>query len=58
MRKADESSKTKRAVEKAIGETVRKSVISLYKNGIDINIIALSFELSIEQVKQILNLND
>jgi predicted transposase/invertase (TIGR01784 family) len=58
MRKADESSKTKRAVEKAIGETVRKSVISLYKNGIDLNIIALSFEISIEQVKQILNLND
>ena len=58
MRKADESSKTKRAVEKAIGETVRKSVISLYKNGIDLNIISLSFEISIEQVKQILNLND
>ena len=58
MRKADESSKTKRAVEKAIGETVRKSVISLYKNGIDLKIIALSFELSIEHVKQILNLND
>ena len=58
MRKADESSKTKRAVEKAIGETVRKSVISLYKNGIDLKIIALSFEISIEQVKQILNLND
>jgi predicted transposase/invertase (TIGR01784 family) len=66
MRKADESSKTRRAVEKAvgkavekaIGETVRKSVISLYKNGIDLNIMALSFEISIEQVKQILNLND
>ena len=58
MRKADESSKTKRAVEKAIDEKVRKSVISLYNNGIELKIIALSFEISIEQVKQILNLND
>ena len=58
MRKADESSKTKRAVEKAIDEKVRKSVISFYNNGTDLNIIALSFEISIEQVKQILNLYD
>ena len=58
MRKADEGSKTKRAVEKAIDEKVRKSVISLYNNGIELKIIALSFEISIEQVKQILNLND
>ena len=62
MRKADEGSKTKRAVEKAvekaISETIGKSVISLYNNGIELKIIALSFEISIEQVKQILNIND
>ncbi len=34
------------------------SLIGLYNNGIDLKIIALSFEFSIEQVEQILNLHD
>ncbi len=58
MRKADESSKTKRAVEKAIDEKIKKSVLNLYNNGVDKQTIAISLEITIEQVNQILNIND
>ncbi len=54
MRKTDESSKTKRAIDKVIEETV----IRMYKNSVAIEIIALSTEFSIEKVKQILKIID
>jgi len=65
MRKADESSKTKRAVEKAL-EIERKqqeqkdieTVKELYKNGVSVEIISISVKLSIERIKEILNLNE
>jgi len=58
MRKADESSKTKRAVEKAIDQEKINTVIRLYKNGVTLEIISLSTELNIERVKQILAIID
>ena len=69
MRKADESSKTKRAVDKAL-EIEREielkkreqkdieTVKELYKNGVSIEIISISVKLSIERIKEILKLND
>jgi len=58
MREADESSKTKRAVEKAIDQEKINTVIRLYKNGVTLEIISLSTELNIERVKQILAIID
>ncbi len=74
MRKQDEKGKTelavKRAVEKAVEIAVEKAlvvgkdqektdtVMRMYNNGITIEIIALSTELTIERVKQLLNIND
>jgi len=74
MRKADESSKTKRAVEKAVKEAVEKAVKEevekavdakvvetvkeLHKNGASVEMIALSLKLPVERVRQILGLGD
>ncbi|MCX6277761.1 MAG: Rpn family recombination-promoting nuclease/putative transposase [Bacteroidetes bacterium] len=62
MRKADESSKTKRAVEKAVTEAVEKAVTEektgtvkkLYEKGMSLADISEITELSIEQIKDIL----
>jgi len=56
MRKADESSKTKRAVEKAVDAKVVGTVKELHKNGASVEMIALSFKLPVERVRQILGL--
>ena len=73
MRKADESGKTKkaieRAVEKAINETVEiehgkqeqkeiEDINEFYKNGVSIDLIALSLKKPIELIKQILEIKD
>ncbi|MEI6435138.1 MAG: Rpn family recombination-promoting nuclease/putative transposase [Bacteroidota bacterium] len=54
MRKADESSKTKRAIEKAVDQEKIETVTELYKNGVSIEIIAISIKLPIERVREIL----
>jgi predicted transposase/invertase (TIGR01784 family) len=60
MRKADESSKTKRAVDKAVVIAIDQEKIDtvkeLYKNGVSIVIISISVKLSIERVKEILQI--
>jgi hypothetical protein len=69
MRKADESSKTKRAVEKSLAEereSERKKqeqkdielVKALYKNGVSLEIIAISVKFPMERIEQILCIND
>jgi len=58
MRKADENSKTKRAVEKAIDQEKIETVKEFYKNGVSIEIISISVKLPIERIKQILEIND
>jgi len=70
MRKADESSKIRRAVEKAVKQEVEKAVKEavdatvvetvkeFHKNGASVEMIALSFKLPVERVRQILGLGD
>ena len=69
MRKADESSKTKRAVEKSLAEereSERKKqeqkdielVKALYKNGVSLEIISISVKFPMERIEQILCIND
>ncbi len=58
MRKADESSKTKRAVEKALEQKSNENVQELYKIGISTENISIALKISLEQVNQILNIKD
>jgi len=58
MRKADESSKTKRAVEKAIDQEKIETVTEFYKNGVSIEIIAISIKLPIERVREIIQMDE
>ena len=58
MRKADESSKTKRAVEKAISNEKNENVKELFISGVSIEIIAKANKLTIERVKEILEITD
>jgi len=58
MRKADESSKTKRAVEKAIDQEKIDTVIEMFKLGISIENVVIVTKLTIERVKEILQITD
>lgn len=48
-----------KAVEKAVenekGETLTKKIFNLHKNGVDLNTIALSLGITIEEVKSCLS---
>jgi len=46
------------AVEKAIDQEKIETVNELYKNGASVDLITKSMKISIERVKQILNIND
>ncbi len=58
MRKADESSKTKRAVEKAIDQEKIDTVIEMFKLGISKENITIVTKLTLERIKEILQIND
>jgi predicted transposase/invertase (TIGR01784 family) len=58
MRKADESSKTKRAVEKAIDQEKIDTVIEMFKLGISKANITIVTKLTLERIKEILQIND
>ena len=62
MRRQDEKGKTeiavKKAYQKGADDIIIETVKRLYKNGVKIEIIISSTELSIEHIKQILKIND
>jgi predicted transposase/invertase (TIGR01784 family) len=58
MREQDELGQTQLAIEKALEHKDAEMVMELYKNGVSVEIISISVKLSIERVKEILNINE